>query len=647
MRKKQLKVLPFVLMILLVLPVYGTRKMEFTDIFRYRSISSIKPSPDGKALVYLLRESDLNKNSRKTYLWMWMMSENRPLLLVSSLKGISTPSWSPDGKLITFIAEDTGRNQVFYLPVRGEARKLFSFEESIVSYEWLPKGSGIIFVARKPDKERDKKIKKGFDARIMERAEPRLLWFWNKKSGKITHLETSGLSVREFRISPDGKKLALVLTRTPLVNDMAHSEIYLLDLSTSKLKKLTENKIIEDSLRWGRDGKYIYFLSQASENLEPYYQTSIFKLDPETGRIVDLLPGFKHEVHEYFIARDDGKIYFTVNEGVKVNLYSMSEDGRGLRKLTNYEGWIRGISDDTIHGKIFCLFSDPSFPFELHEFDLEEGKLTRLSFVNQWAEEIERGDCKTFRWRSRDGKIVEGIVYYPANFDPSRKYPLLVQLHGGPESSYRKYFSTSWATYTYFWTGRGYVVFQPNYRGSTGYGDDVMRSIIGHYFEKDIDDIITGIRALEKRGWVGKKAVMGWSAGGHLTNWLITHFKIFSAASSGAGMSNWFSFYAQTDMRFIREIWHKGPPYERTSYYIKKSPIFYVKNAVTPTIIFCGEKDERVPLPQSREMYFGLKWKGVPTELIVFPGEPHGLRKPAHQLYKMEKEYRWIERYIR
>jgi len=503
MKIKKIKALPFVLIVLLVLPVYGTRKMEFTDIFKYRSISSVKPSPDGKALVYLLRESDLNKNSSKTSLWM-MLSDNRPLLLVSSLKKISAPSWSPDGKLITFLAEENGRSQVFYLPVRGEARKLFSFKESIFSYEWIPEGGGIIFVARKPDKERDKKIKKGFDARIVERAEPRLLWFWNKNSSKITHLETSGLSVREFRISPDGKKIALLLTRTPLVNDMAYSEIYLLDLSTSKLKKLTENKVIENSLRWSIDGKYIYFLSQASENLEPYYQTSIFKLDPETGKIVDLLPGFRHEVHEYFIAKHDGKIYFTVNEGVKVNLYSMREYGGELRKLTDYEGWIRGISDDTIHGKIFCLFSDPSLPFELHEFDLKEGKLKRLSSVNQWAEQIERGECKTFRWRSRDGKIVEGIVYYPANFDPSRKYSLLVQLHGGPESSYRKYFSTSWATYTYFWTGRRYVVFQPNYRGSTGYGDDVMRAIIGHYFEKDIDDIITGIRALEKKGWVGK-----------------------------------------------------------------------------------------------------------------------------------------------
>jgi len=640
------KYLALILLIFIAFPLAAARKMQFADIFKYRAISSVMPSPDGKAIIYLIRESNLDENLTKTSLWLKTKQEKKPLILVSSLKGISSPSWSSCGRIISFLALDNGKRQLFYLPPRGEPRKLFSFGESIVQYKWLPDGSGIIFTAKKPDKKIDERVKKGFDAKIVEWEEPELLWKWDSKTGEIQSLNTSGLSVREFSISPDGKKLALVLTRTPLVNDMAGAEIFLLDIKNNSLKKLTENRIIEEEPLWSRDGKYIYFLSQASENLQPYFQTSIFRLNPENGKIIDLLPGFKHEVHEYFVSKDGKGIYFTVNEGVKVNLYFIKELGTDPIKLTDFEGWIRSISDDTEHGKIYCLFSDPSLPFELHVYDVKNGSLERLSFENSWAEEIERGKCETFHWRSKDGKLVEGIVYYPANFSPNKKYPLLVQLHGGPESSYRKYFSTSWVTYIYYWTGKGYVVFQPNYRGSTGYGDDVMRAIIGHYFEKDIDDIVTGIKALEKRGWVGKKAVMGWSAGGHLTNWLITHFKFFSAASSGAGMSDWFSFYAQTDMRFIREIWHKGPPFERVSYYRKKSPIFYVKNAVTPTIIFCGEKDRRVPLPQSREMYFGLKWKGVPTKLIVFPGEPHGLRKPAHQLFKMREESRWIHHYI-
>ncbi|MCP2518871.1 S9 family peptidase [Candidatus Aminicenantes bacterium AC-335-K20] len=622
------------------------RPMEFKDIFKFRSISSIKISPDGKKLLFILSQSSLEKNKREKFLYLFWPEERRSLLLADGLDDISHPAWSPNGRIITFLGKKKEKNELYYFPQRGNARKLFCFDESIVSYEWFADGRGIIFTAEKPDPEKKKRKEKGFDAIIMDEAPLHLLWMWKFDEKSIKELSTDGLSVRDFEISPDGEKIALILSRTPLVNDMVNSEIYILSIRDNKLEKLTKNNIIERNLQWGKEGKYIYFLSDANERLEPYYQTSIFKLDSETGEINDLLPGFKYEVHEYFVSKADGKIYFTANEGVKVNIYKMNPDGSDLMRLSNLEGWVRHIEDSIKFNKIYCVYSNPDLPFELHSFDINNHNLTKLTNENKWAEEIDTGKCETFRWKSKDGKIVEGLVFYPENFNPSKKYPLLIQIHGGPESSYRKYFSTSWGTYTYFWTGKGFVVFQPNYRGSTGYGDDVMRSIIGHYFEKDVDDIITGIKALERKGWVAKKAVMGWSAGGHLTNWLITHFNIFSVASSGAGMSNWFSFYAQTDMRFIREIWHKGPPYERSSYYLKKSPIFYVKNAKTPTIIFCGEKDERVPLPQSREMYYGLKWRGVPTKLIVFPGEPHGLRKPAHQLFKMEEEYKWISKWI-
>ncbi len=634
------------LILVLLLPLLG-RKMELEDIFRYRAISSIKVSPDGREVLFLITKSCLKENRRKTSLWLLNLSgEEHPLLLVERLEGIRKPAWVPASRNITFLALKKGKTSIFILPERGEARVLLSFAESIRDYAWLPDASGIIFTARKPDKEREERRRAGFDEIVVEQAPPYLLWLWDRRKDRIKQLNTEGLSVREFAISPDGRKVALVLSRTPLVNDMINGEIYLLDLQTGKLRKLTSNRIIEYDLAWSPDSRYIYFLSQASEKLQPYYQASVFRLDPSTGRIQDLLPGFRHEVTEFLVSREDGRIYMSVNEGVKNNIYCMEGDGKNLRKLTDFLGFVRFLSDDTAHGFLYFVLSTADMPFEMHRFNLAAKQLERLTFENSWADEIERGKVEVFHWRSRDGRVVEGILYYPANFNPKRKYPLLVQLHGGPESSYRVYFSTSWVTYTYYWTGRGFVVFQPNYRGSTGYGDDVMRAIIGAYFEKDIDDIITGIKALKRRGWVGKIAVMGWSAGGHLTNWLVTHYRFFSAASSGAGMANWFSFYAQTDMRFIREIWHKGPPYERVKYYLKKSPVFYTKGATTPTIIFCGEKDERVPLPQSREMYFALKWAGVKTKLIVFPGEPHGLRKPAHQLTKMREESSWIQRFI-
>ena len=207
-----------------------------------------------------------------------------------------------------------------------------------------------------------------------------------------------------------------------------------------------------------------------------------------------------------------------------------------------------------------------------------------------------------------------------------RKYPLILQIHGGPESSYKLSFNTSYGTYSNILAGKNYVLLQPNYRGSTGYGDDCMRAIIGHYFEKDWDDLMTGVDYLIDQGIVDadSMAVHGWSAGGHLTNWLVTHYSDrFKAAGSGAGGANWFSFYAQTDMHYIREIWFTAPPYEKPELFRAKSPINYIRNASTPTIIFCGANDNRVPAPQSWEMYVGLQRYGVTSEFRLYPGEPH------------------------
>lgn len=245
--------------------------------------------------------------------------------------------------------------------------------------------------------------------------------------------------------------------------------------------------------------------------------------------------------------------------------------------------------------------------------------------------------------------MVEGILILPPDYEKGKKYPMLTQLHGGPESSYKKYFSTSYGGYPHVLAGMGYVIFQPNYRGSTGYGDDCMRAIIGHYFEQDIDDILTGIDFLVEKGIADKDKLgaMGWSAGGHLSNWLLVkHSDRFKAIATGAGVANWASFYAQTDMHYIREIWQTGTPYDKADLYKAKSPITFIKGAKTPTIMFCGERDNRVPAPQSWELYIALQRLGVPVEFHLYPGEPHGLRKVAHRVDKMESEIAWFSKYI-
>jgi dipeptidyl aminopeptidase/acylaminoacyl peptidase len=624
------------------------RQMELADIFKTRAFADITVSADGSKILYRLIKVDEKKNKYVSTIWLKDFKTLKSTELVFSLAGLSLPRFSPEGGNITFLGETDKRKQLFYLPAAGgEPRRLFSFGESIQAYGFLKKCKGVVFTASEPSEKRKELEDKGLLVTLQDRAPARKLWFWDGVKGEVSPLPTEGLSVRYFAVSPDEDKIALALAPTPLVNDAVDSEIYILDLQAHDLKRLTENRVAEDDLKWSGDGKKLYFHSSASEDLAYYYQPSLFEIDPDSGRVKDLLPGFTHEVHDYIVAKAGRYLYFTANEGVKVNIYRLDTRSGKCRRLTRFNVNLRGLVDDTAHSRLYFLLSPVSHPFELFRLNLKSKQPFRLSFENRWAEEIDRGKVETFYWQSVDGKTVEGVVYYPPDFSTDAQHPLIVQIHGGPESSRKREFSTSYARYTHFWTSRGYVVFEPNYRGSTGYGDEVMRAIIGHYFEKDVEDIVSGIEALKKRGGIGKVAVMGWSAGGHLVNWLVTHYDWIAAASSGAGLANWISFYAQTDMPHIREVWNEGPPYTRLQYYREKSPLFYVKNAKTPTIIFCGENDKRVPLPQSREMYRGLKWAGVQTELVIFPAAPHGLRTPAHQLYKMTREFNWIDGIIK
>jgi dipeptidyl aminopeptidase/acylaminoacyl peptidase len=206
--------------------------------------------------------------------------------------------------------------------------------------------------------------------------------------------------------------------------------------------------------------------------------------------------------------------------------------------------------------------------------------------------------------------------------------------------------------YAHARAGKGYAIFKPNYRGSTGYGNDVLRDMVGHYFLHADDDVLTGIDYLVERGIADpdRLGTLGWSAGGHMTNWLITQTDRFKAASSGAGASNWISMYAQSDVRIYRTPWFLGDPWHADSplqTYREHSPIFYIHKAKTPTLILYGENDKRVPLPQGFELYRGLKANNVPTELVVFPRSGHGPRELRHRLYRMNKEFQWLEKYIR
>lgn len=625
-------------------------KFEFKDMQRIKKVYHPRLSPDGAFVVFQVSEADTSANRWIGHLWRTDVRSGETVQITRREKGEAHPRWSPDGRFIYFLSDYQGHRNIFRISNQGgEAQLLFAHPSGISDFKFSPNGQLLYFLA-KDSLSKEEKIarKKHDDAYFVDETEkPVHLWRYNLQSGDKKQLTFQDYSIREFVLSPDGQKIALVAAPTPRENDYLKREIYLLDLTRDVQKKLTHNHIAERQLTWSPDGRYIAFTSDANDRLETYHQDSIFLLDPENGTIGDLLPDFHYQVFRYFWDATGGTIFFSANTGVNTQFFRLNRRAGGVRQISQGDHVVATPHYRASANRFVYVESTPYRPYDVFISTIRKFRPRQLTHLNDWLQGYSLARYQTIHWTSPDGYRAEGLLILPAGA-AQKPYPLIVQLHGGPESSYRNYFGSSWVTYPQIWAANGYAIFQPNYRGSTGYGDKVMRSIIGHYFEKDIDDIISGIDYLVQEGTAdpAKMAVMGWSAGGHLTNWLVTHFQRFKAACSGAGGANWYSFYAQTDVQYIREIWHLGPPYTRQDYYMEKSPVTHVMNAKTPTLILCGKEDRRVPFPQSLEMYRGLKRMGCPVQFIAFPREGHGLRELKHQAMKMKREFQWIEKHL-
>jgi dipeptidyl aminopeptidase/acylaminoacyl peptidase len=369
------------------------------------------------------------------------------------------------------------------------------------------------------------------------------------------------------------------------------------------------------------------------------------------GKVGSRLLGEEFDGHvgcRFFDER--GRIYFTTRQGVNTNLYRLSLENGTVKQITDLRG-VMSVTRDKDSGLCLINFTDPENPTDLYL--AESGKIskksnwTKLTDANPFVRELEIADYETVGWPSSDGRIIEGILIKPRK--GKGPWPLIVQIHGGPASAVQNGFSGSAGYYANVFTGAGYAVFQPNYRGSEAYGQDFRTQIAGDYFRQAYDDIISGVDHLIEKGVAHPDSLgfMGWSAGGHWSNWTLVSTDRFKAISSGAGAVNWVSLYAQTDVQATREFYFEGMPYNNWDHYLQVSPIKYIKQAKTPTLIHFGEKDERIPKPQGDELYMALKKLGVPTEYIVYPGMPHGLTRPHFQLVKMKAEFAWFQKWIR
>jgi dipeptidyl aminopeptidase/acylaminoacyl peptidase len=455
--------------------------------------------------------------------------------------------------------------------------------------------------------------------------------------------------VTDFDLSDDGRKIAYHRAPSPLLGDGDKGEVWVANADGSNGSQLTKNTVAETAAAISPDGSQVLFLSGSNARFDTYYNGRLFVV-PAAGGAARVVVGENEpfDVDQAMWSRDGKSIYFTANLGVHGEAFVVPAGGGKAKQLTdgkhNVAAWSQGgdrfaftVTSSTSAGEIWTLAAADTAPKQLtHVFD----SLPR---------EFKLGRQEAIQWKGADGVTVEGIVTYPVDYQPGQKYPLAVMTHGGPAAA-DKYSIGSTSYEFQVLAGLGYVSLQPNYRGSTGYGDAFLRDMVGHYFQNAHLDVIAGADELIRRGIADpdRMVKMGWSGGGHMTNKIVTFTDRFKAASSGAGAAQWVSMYAQSDIRTYRTPWFGGTPWQKGApidAYWNHSPLKDVANVKTPTLFFVGERDPRVPMPQSVEMYRALKSNGVPTHLYIAPREPHSWGELRHQLFKLNAEIEWFEKY--
>lgn len=623
--------------------------MRIDDLFSIKLAKEVKLFPDGSGVLVVLSESEPKLDKRIQHLWKADIDGRSTVKITNFEQGESYPQFFGKDK-IAFLALNKGKQNIYSVDYNGgNVKLLFNHNNSISAFTFSKNFGQIYFLSSESN---NPAIKKGLISSFFKNDTSYLvsnLWEYDFMTGIEKKILSDSLHVRSMSLSPDGKNLVLSIAPTAQPNDDIHAEIYVMNLETHNLTRITNNNVTEESIAWSRDGNSLVFLCDANQNMEIYYQHNIFLVNLKDKKPKLLAGDIKYEINSIFFDRSGKGIYFSANMGARLNLFHVDINNGKWIQLTNDEAVMSKFYYDTRYDFMVCAISSPQKPDDIYKLDVNGKIIKRITSFNPDLIKLKLASAKAIRWKSSDGNYCEGILYYPVDYDSSKRYPLLVQLHGGPAGSYTLQFQSDYLSYDHVLAGRGYMILQPNYRGSTGYGDECMRSVIGHYFEKDVDDVIYGIKFLINAGLADSNriGVHGWSAGGHLTNWLITHYNFFKAASSGAGMCDWLTFYNTTEVRYLREIWFKGKPNEKYNDYYNKSPVVYAKNAITPTLIICGLLDKRVPFGQSEEMYNALKSAGCVTELIPIPESGHGLWQLSKQKLKMEKELAWFSKYLK
>jgi len=636
----------------------GRRVPTIDDLLSIKSVGGARISPDGARVAYTIGETDFKQDATVTHIWLADAVTGHNFQLTRGDKSCSGPDWSPDGKWIAFTSSRVGdKNQIFLInPDGGEAVQITNAEAGVSGFQWSADGRSIAFTATDPASKASKERKELLGDFEVVRKEYRHTHIWTfdvaeaLKAPQTGRQRTKGkdFSVGSAAWSPDGTKIAFSATVNPDLIQGGTADVYVLNLADDSVKKIVAQPGPDSVRQWSPDGKQI-LISSAMGRTKYFADNSRLALVSADGGPIRSLTDVFDE-NPGFIAWTADGIYFTGMQKTAAHLFRLDPSSLKIVRLTNPDSFIGGGFTFSRDGKRMAFTSgSPTTLAEVYASDLPF-QPRALTHMTAQADSFILGTREVISWKSTDGTEIDGVLIKPADFDPAKKYALLCVIHGGPTGVDRPLLLSP-DTRNYpsdIWAARGALILKVNYRGSAGYGEKFRKLNVRNLGVGDAWDVVSGVDFLIKKGWVdpGRVGCMGWSQGGYISAFLTTSSGRFRAISVGAGISNWATYYYNTDITPFTINYLGDDPADDPQIYQLTSPMSYIKKAKTPTLIQHGELDRRVPIPNAYELRQGLEDRSVPVEMIVYKGFGHGINKPKSQRAVMQHNLAWFNHYI-